>query len=225
MEKGKLIVVEGACDGIGKTTQYNLLRDYLIGEGYKVVYHHFPSYGTEHGRMVEEYLDGKLGSMYDLDPRYINSLYAHDRKWVWDHELEAHYNRGDIILLDRYTTSSIIYQGAVIKNLEERKEFIDYVNEYEYEELGIARPDLVIFLKADFDLALRLRKQRENKGDSKQDMHEANTDFQRLVYNNSLFVADYLGFEVIECCQDGKMRSIESIHEEIKGKVRKKIKD
>ena len=46
MEKGKLIVIEGACDGIGKTTQYKLLCDHLIKDGQVITYHHFPSYGT-----------------------------------------------------------------------------------------------------------------------------------------------------------------------------------
>lgn len=46
MEKGKLIVIEGACDGIGKTTQYKLLCDHLKKDGQVITYHHFPSYGT-----------------------------------------------------------------------------------------------------------------------------------------------------------------------------------
>ena len=44
--KGKCIVVEGACDGIGKSTQYELLYKDLLEEGYDVIKHHFPSYHT-----------------------------------------------------------------------------------------------------------------------------------------------------------------------------------
>ena len=44
MSKGNLIVIEGACDGIGKSTQYNLLKERLKKEGSKVICHHFPSY-------------------------------------------------------------------------------------------------------------------------------------------------------------------------------------
>ena len=225
MSKGKLIVIEGACDGVGKTTQYNKLNDYLVGEGYSVIRHHFPSYGTEHGRKVEEYLAGKLGDKYTLSPYFINSLYAEDREWVWHHELKQHYDDGGIVLLDRYTTSSIIYQGSVIKDLERRKKFIDYVTKYEYQQLNIASPDLVIFLNADFDLVAKLRRERANNDGIVNDIHEADTEYQRLVYENALFVADYLGFDIVECCQDGKMRSIDSIHNEIKTKVRKKIKE
>ena len=41
---GKLIVIEGALDGIGKSTQFNLLKERLEKDGNKVVSHHFPTY-------------------------------------------------------------------------------------------------------------------------------------------------------------------------------------
>ena len=52
--RGKLFVVEGACDGIGKSTQIDLLRNKLEDEGNEIVSHHFPTYGTYHGAPVEE---------------------------------------------------------------------------------------------------------------------------------------------------------------------------
>ncbi|MBQ4583419.1 MAG: hypothetical protein IJA94_00790 [Bacilli bacterium] len=61
MEKGRLIVIEGACDGIGKTTQYELLKQKLEFEGEQIAYHHFPSYNTYHGAPVEKYLAGEQG--------------------------------------------------------------------------------------------------------------------------------------------------------------------
>ena len=53
MEKGKLIVVEGSSDGIGKTTQFNLLKDELVNDGNDIITHHFPTYNTFHGKGVE----------------------------------------------------------------------------------------------------------------------------------------------------------------------------
>ena len=47
--KDKIIVIEGACDGIGKTTQFNLLKQYLEENGTEVVSHHYPSYNTIQG--------------------------------------------------------------------------------------------------------------------------------------------------------------------------------
>ena len=42
MKKGKLIVIEGACDGIGKSTQLELLKEHLEKEHEKNATHHFP---------------------------------------------------------------------------------------------------------------------------------------------------------------------------------------
>ena len=41
MKSGKLIVFEGASDGIGKSTQIELLRNRLENDGYVIVSHHF----------------------------------------------------------------------------------------------------------------------------------------------------------------------------------------
>ena len=46
MSKGNLIVIEGACDGIGKSTQYNLLKKSLVEDGKIITSHHFPSFGA-----------------------------------------------------------------------------------------------------------------------------------------------------------------------------------
>ena len=77
MKKGKLIVIEGACDGIGKTTQYNLLKEYLKKEDQNIVSHHFPSYETYQAIPVEKYLRGELGNPNELSPYFINSLYIY----------------------------------------------------------------------------------------------------------------------------------------------------
>ena len=51
---GKLVVIEGACDGIGKSTQFNYLKEHLIKDGYVVDSHHFPSYNTYQGGASRE---------------------------------------------------------------------------------------------------------------------------------------------------------------------------
>ena len=88
MNKGKIIVVEGACDGIGKSTQYGLLEKALINNGDKIVKHHFPSYNTYQGKPVEKYLAGDFGSPKDLSPYFVNDLYAMDRAITWYSELK-----------------------------------------------------------------------------------------------------------------------------------------
>ncbi len=217
---GKLIVVEGACDGIGKSTQYTLLKERLIKDGNNVVSHHFPSYGEYQGVPVEKYLKGEFGNIEDLSPYFINNLYAVDRAITWHSYLKKEY-QNSIILLDRYTTSSLIYQSALIDDIEKRKEFIDYVISFEYEKLGIKEPDLVIFLEAPYDLVKKLRNERKVNDGIQNDIHEKNDEFMRRVYENALFVADYLKFSKLKCNDGDHMRSIEDIHNDIYKLIKK----
>ncbi len=212
---GKLIVLEGSCDGIGKSTQYEKLYERLTKEGYEVVSHHFPSYETTQGSGVESYLKGEYGDITTLSPYFINSLYAHDRAVTWYSELKKAYDSGKIILLDRYTTSSLIYQTANITSLEERSKVIKYLADFEYHKLLIKEPDLVIFLTMPFELANELRHKRQTNDGIINDIHESNLEFMKKVYDNSHFVADYFGFEKIECNHENNIRSIEDIHEEV----------
>lgn len=217
MGKGKLIVIEGAVDGIGKSTQYKLLKDYLEQTG-NVYTHHFPSYNTFQGMPVEKYLSGDFGDIKDLSPYFINNLYASDRVITWNLELKDKYENGNTILLDRYTTSSLIYQTAFMEK-DEKIKFIDFVTNYEYNLLGLPKPDKVIFLKGDYDIVKKMRMAREGYEGNENDIHEKNEEYLKKVYNNSLFVADYLNFDIIDVCENNKMKSIN----EIQNSIRKKL--
>ena len=220
MKQGKIIVIEGACDGIGKTTQYEMLYKNLSEEG-KVTTHHFPTYNSYQGKAIEKYLNGEYGNIKNLSPYFVNSIYAQDRAITWYTELKKQYDGGNIILLDRYTTSSLIYQSALLESEEEKKEFIDYVMDYEYKKLGIPKPDKVIFLNAPFELVAKLRNERKNNEGIKNDIHERNTEFMRKVYDNANFVAEYLLWDIIECSKDDKMKPKEEINKEIYKKIKK----
>lgn len=215
MNQGKIIVIEGACDGIGKTTQYELLHNRLIQDGYNVTTHHFPSYNTYQGKAIEEYLSGKYGEPSDLSPYFVNNLYANDRAITWNNILREDYDNGNTLLFDRYTTSSLIYQSALIDDIEEKKKFIDYISDYEYNKLGIKKPDKVIFLNAPLDLVTTLRKNRPDNEGIINDVYERDLDFMKKIYDNALFVADYLSWEKVECSDNGKMKDINIIHEKI----------
>ncbi len=222
MEKGKLIVFEGACDGIGKTTQFNKLSNRLEQEGRKIANHHFPSYNTYYGAPVEKYLQGEFGIPKDLSPYFVNSLYAVDRAVAWYSELKESYENGDVILLDRYTTSSLIYQSALIEDLDEKKRFIDYVTDFEYNKIGIKEPDNVLFLYAPFDLVTRLRQARKENDGVSNDIHERDLEFMKKVYKSAIFVADYLSWDKVECSKNDEMRSINDIHEDVYKLVKRK---
>lgn len=219
---GKLIVIEGACDGIGKTTQYELLKKRLVNDGNSVISHHFPSYGEYQGVSVEHYLKGEYGSPDSLSPYFINNLYAIDRAITWHTKFKNEY-KDNIILLDRYTTSSLIYQSALIENIEERKKFINYVIDFEYKKLGIKEPDLVIFLDAPFDLVSDMRKKRKQNDGIKDDIYEKDISLMKKIYENAIFVAEYLNFSKVSCNNDNEMRSINDIHDDIYRLVKKKL--
>ena len=221
MDKEKLIVIEGACDGIGKSTQYKELCDHLIRDGKDVASHHFPSYGTIQGGPVEMYLGGQLGETKDLSPYLITSLYAIDRAITWNNILKPLHEQGKTIVLDRYTTSSLFYQSALIEDLQKKKDFINYVLDYEYNKLGIKEPDSVIFLHAPFDLVTKMREARTNNEGIQNDIHEANIEFMKKVYENGMFLADYLSWDMVQCNDGDSLRSIEDIHEEVYRRVRK----
>ena len=211
-----LIVIEGVSDGVGKTTQINELYNKLINDGKDVIYHHFPSYGSIGASLVEEYLKGNLGKREDIGPYAISSFYAMDRFYTYHNKLKEDLDRGKIVLLDRYTTSNLIYQGALFE--EEKDAFLDYISDYEYNRLGLRKPDLVIFLKLDKSIASTLRNNRGNK-----DINESDNVFLDKVYDNSLYVADKYNFKIIECSHDGKIRSIDDISREIYDVVRNVI--
>ena len=221
--KGKLIVMEGACDGIGKTTQYKLLKDHLERDGVEVVSHHFPSYNTPEGHPVEMYLKGELGNPKDLSPYFVNSLFAIDRAITWQKKLKPAYEEGKIILLDRYTTSSMLYQSSIYGSMTDVEEFVNYVSEYEYEKLQIAKPDLVLFLYAPFEVIDDYIKNRKSNDGILHDIHEQDKQYLRNVCFNSMMIADTLDWELINCGKDNRFDSPENIHEKVYQKVKKFI--
>jgi len=225
MDNGMLIVFEGASDGIGKSTQLKMLRNRLESEGNIIVDHHFPSYGTYHGALVEKYLSGDFGKIEDLSPYFVNSLFALDRACVWNTKLKPLYDEGKIILLDRYTTSSLIYQSAKIEDYENEVDFLDFVSDFEYNKLGIQKPDIVIFLTAPFNVITQMRNRRVQNDGISNDLHERDNNYLREVYNNANYVAHYFSWDRINCCDsNNNLRSKEDIHEEIYNLVKEKSK-
>lgn len=221
-KQGKLIVVEGASDGIGKTTQFEKLRDHLEQDGIEIATHHFPSYGTVEGALVESYLKGDFGDKSKLSPYFVNSLYAVDRGVTWNKELKKLFAEGKFILLDRYTTSSLIYQSAYITDPVEKKDFVDFVSDFEYNKIGIKRPDNVIFLHAPLELVNEMRRARKQNAGVQGDIHETDPEFMKLAYDSAVFLADYYNWDVVECSDGNKMRSIEDIHEDVYRLVKKR---
>ena len=126
-------------------------------------------------------------------------------------------NEGKTVLLDRYTTSSVIYQAATlpIEN-DVKKDFIEYVMDFEYNRLGIVKPDAVIFLTAPYEVIKQIRNARKVNDGILKDIHESNEEYLMDVYNTAQYASEILGWDRVECSNGDQMRPIEEIHESIK---------
>lgn len=120
------------------------------------------------------------------------------------------------------TTSSLIYQSALIQDIGRRKAFIDYGADFEYNKLGIKNPDIVIFLYAPFDLIAKMRNDRKENGGVANDIHESVLEYMQMVHKNAMFVADYLSWNVVECNNGNEIKGKEDIHHEVYSLVRRK---
>ena len=104
---GLWVTFEGG-DGSGKTTQAELLREWLTARGRAVVRTREPG-GTEVGRMIREIVLHHRG---DLGERAEALLFTADRSHHVDTVVRPALERGDIVIQDRYLDSSVAYQGA-----------------------------------------------------------------------------------------------------------------
>ena len=104
--RGLFVAFEGG-DGAGKSTQVAFLRDWLTDQGYAVLVTRQPG-GTELGRQIRELvLHGG-----HVSPRAEALLFAADKAHHVDTLVRPALERGEVVLTDRYTDSSIAYQGA-----------------------------------------------------------------------------------------------------------------
>jgi len=103
---GLFIAFEGG-DGAGKSTQVALLRDALEAAGRAVTVTRQPG-GTELGRQIRDLvLHGD-----HVAPRAEALLFAADKAHHVDQLIRPALAAGEVVLTDRYTDSSVAYQGA-----------------------------------------------------------------------------------------------------------------
>lgn len=216
---GKLIVIEGT-DGSGKSTQFRLLTQRVAQEGRAFRKLVFPQYQEESSALIRMYLGGQFGtSPADVNAYAASAFYAVDRyasyKKVWG----QWYEQGGLVLSDRYTTSNAIHQAS--KEPEEsRAEFLRWLYEFEYTKLGLPRPDLTIYLDVPTAYTECFLRSREAATGTKADIHEQDLSYLAACRAMGRTAAQYYGWTVIDCVRDGKMRSIEDIHEEIYSRVK-----
>lgn len=104
---GLFITLEGG-DGVGKSTQAQLLEQWLDGRGRTVVRTREPG-GTDVGEQIREIVLHHRG---DIAPRAEALLYAADRAHHIATKVRPALEAGKVVIQDRYIDSSVAYQGA-----------------------------------------------------------------------------------------------------------------
>ena len=174
---GRFIVFEGL-DGAGTTTQAKILAERLQKQGRSVYLAHQPSEGPVGlltrqilaGRAATIQVDGRLGM---VDERVMALLFAADRLDHLGSQIEPRLQRGEDVILDRYTLSSLAYQGATISH-----EFIAAANRF------ARRPDLTLFLYVPATIALdrvRMRGAKLERYETAIQLQAIEREYNRLV--------------------------------------------
>ncbi len=172
MQKGLFITFEGA-DGCGKTTQLNLLNDYLIKKGYKVLLTREPG-GKGLGEKIREILLNYDGEVSD---RCESFLFLADRAQNIDVIINPAIKQGKIVLCDRHTDSSVAYQG--------------YGRGLDIEQIKILnnlatngiQPDLTLVFDVDIETSM------QRVGSDKDRMENSGKEFFNRVRNGYLELA------------------------------------
>ncbi len=155
---GLFISFEGI-DGVGKSTQADLLEKYLLGQGKTVVRTLEPG-GTEVGVEIRKILLHHRG---ELAPRAEAALFAADRAHHVASKIRPALERGEIVITDRYFDSSVAYQGAG------RELSMEEVRNLSLWAVGGLLPDLTVLL----DLPADVARSRRNKTGTEPDRLES----------------------------------------------------
>ena len=219
---GKLIVIEGT-DGSGKSTQFRRLTERLTQEGKTFQKLVFPQYSEPSSALIRMYLGGEFGSKpTDVNAYAASAFYAVDRfasyKKVWG----EYYENGGLILSDRYTTSNAVHQASK-EPAENRQAFLKWLYEFEYDLLGLPRPDVTIYLDVPTEYTEKMLRSREAATATQADIHEKDMEYLASCCEAARDAADFYSWNRVDCIKDGKMRTIDDIHAEVLKLVYKQL--
>ncbi len=234
MEKrnGKFIVIEGP-DASGKATQTSLIVEWLRNKGFSEFSQEkekeflekmpgkypgeedsiregvwklsFPTYNqTPGGRVVQSYLDGRLGKRDELEIMDIVDMYAADRK-QFKQIIEEFIEAGGILVCDRYREANLIHQLVGFEGEEWEKMFskIKAVDE------DLPDSDRIFYLDISPEKAMKRMEEKEK------DIHELDTEYMKESNENGRKVARKEGWAIVDAEQD-----IEKVHSDIKKDIR-----
>ncbi len=195
MKKGLFITFEGV-DGCGKTTQINLLKDYYEKQGRTVLLTREPG-AKGLGVKLREILLNYDG---EVSPNCESFLFLADRAQHIDTIIKPAVERGEIVLCDRHTDSTVAYQGYG------RGVDLDRINMLNNIATSGMKPDLTLIFDIDTDTSMA------RVGKEKDRMESAGIEFFKKVRNGYLDIAKNEPQRVK--LLDGN-KSIEEIHNQV----------
>ena len=172
MKKGLFITFEGA-DGCGKTTQIELLNNYLTKTGKQTLLTREPG-AKGLGVKLREILLNYDG---DVSPNCESFLFLADRAQHIDCIINPALKDGKVVLCDRHVDSTVAYQGFG-RGIDLEK--IHYLNNIATSGL---KPDLTIVFDIDVETS------QKRIGQNKDRMESAGVDFFNKVRNGYLKIA------------------------------------
>lgn len=217
---GKLIVIEGL-DGCGKSTQLERLPSALAQRGIDCKSVSFPDYESDSSALIKMYLNGDFGSRPgDVNAYAASVFYAADRYASYKQKWGEYFDNGGTVISGRYTTSNAVHQCSKLPE-EEWSGFLDWLYDFEYCKVSIPKPDLVIFLDMPIEVSQKLLGSRYGGDMSKKDIHERDTAYLDRCRKAAMFTAEYSGWNIISCAENGEPRKIEDIANDITDAVMK----
>ncbi len=192
---GVFITFEGI-EGAGKSTQANLLYQYLKEKGKKAILTREPG-GTETGKKIREILLSETEENFPYVAELF--LYEADRNFHVNNLIKPHLEKGFYVVCDRYTDSTLAYQGyarGLDINLVERLNNIATQCLY---------PDITFLIDIPVELSL------ERLGKNKDRIESEGIEFHRRLREGFLKIATKEERVVI---LDGK-KDIQTIFKEI----------
>ena len=217
--QGKLIVFEGT-DGSGKATQSELLCQELTRRGVPYRKLTFPRYQEESSALVRLYLGGAFGQKPgDVNAYAAASFYSVDRYASYKQDWGSYYEQGGLLIADRYTTSNAIHQMSKLPP-EQWDSYLAWLEDYEYDKLGLPRPDLVLFLSLPLELSQQLLAKRYHGDASKKDIHEADLAYLVQCTKAAAYAGEKLGWHCIPCSDGSRLYPIPQIRDSLRQTIR-----
>ena len=200
---GLFITFEGI-DGVGKSTQADLLEVFLVEQKQSVVRTLEPG-GTDLGKEIRHLLLHRKG---EVAPRAEALLYAADRAHHIATKVRPAIAAGHIVIGDRYLDSSVAYQGAG-RELDQTE--VRNISLWAVEGL---LPDLTVLLDLEASAAFNRRNQTGTEPDR---LEREKVEFFEAVRQSflKLAAAEPERFLVIDASQ-----SIEAMQAQIRARVK-----